>query len=77
MLELELYIEDDPVLELEADVVPMGDMETYEGPYEVTPTLVGFSMGTMDKAMTDDVSVRPIPIQQASNPQGGYTYTIG
>ena len=43
----------------------------YEGPYEVTPTIEGFTLETKDKTMADDLSVLSIPYQEVSNPQGG------
>lgn len=49
----------------------------YDGPYEVTPTLPGFGMDTHGKYMRRDVTVNPIPINETSNPQNGYTVVIG
>lgn len=48
----------------------------YEGPYEVTPTIDGFTLETKDKTMADDLSVLSIPYQEVSNPQGGETVII-
>lgn len=48
----------------------------YEGPYEVTPTIEGFTLETKDKTMADDLSVLSIPYQEVSNPQGGETVII-
>ena len=53
------------------------DVDDYDGPYEVTPTLDGFDMPVKDTAMLDDVTVNPIPIAKVSNEAGGYTYIIG
>ena len=88
MLQLELQIEGELDLSAQVEkelrlefvsgaveVYPEGTV--YEGPYVFTPTLTGFDIETDGKFMEDDVTINPIPIAQASNPQGGYTYTIG
>ena len=70
----------DPTMTTVSDAVRIGegaDLEPYEGSYQVTPTLEGFDVPTKDRAMEDDMSIDPIPIAQVSNPQGGYTVTIG
>jgi len=50
---------------------------TFEGPYELTPTLTGFEVETFRKLMEDDLTVNPIPINEAENAQRGYTVVIG
>ena len=50
---------------------------TYEGPYVLTPTLTGFEVETFRKLMEDDVTVNPIPINEAENASQGYTVVIG
>lgn len=78
MLELEVQIEGGLTLDMTSGAVQVYPSGTaYPGPYSVTPTLAGFDVATENLFMTDDLTVEPIPIQQASNPQGGYTYTIG
>lgn len=59
------------------DSVQVSDIPAYGGPYELTPTLGGFQVGTGGKRMVRDVDVLPIPVSKVSNLQGGYTYTIG
>lgn len=50
----------------------------YEGEYTVVSDLHNnVIMPTRGMAMTDDVTVLPIPFYEASNPQGGITLTIG
>jgi len=51
--------------------------EVFHGPYEVTPTLPGFDVGTRGKFMERDMKVNPIPIAHVSNVAGGYTVNIG
>lgn len=76
-LELGLSTESDLAIGLVADTVQVHGGEEYAGPYVVTPTLTGLSLDTYDKYMSDDVTVNPIPINSAGNPQGGYTVVIG
>ena len=78
MLELELQIESPTELELASDaveVLPSGS--TYQGPYEVVPTLDGFGMDTEGLFMEEDVTVNPIPVAKTTNEAGGYTCVIG
>ena len=48
----------------------------YKGPYEVTPRVVGQTMETRNKVMTDDVTIRAIPVYRTSNQSGGTTVYI-
>ena len=76
-LSLGLTTESELSIGLVADTVQVHGGEEYAGPYVVTPTLTGFDLETNDKYMSDDVTVNPIPINSAGNPQGGYTVVIG
>ena len=49
----------------------------YDGPYEVTPRLTAQTLETQNKYMTDDVSVREIPVTYTSNLQDGLTVLVG
>lgn len=49
----------------------------YEGAYEVTPKSIEQVLKTAGLRMQDDVTVFEIPYAETSNPQGGYTVTIG
>ena len=49
---------------------------TYEGSYDIVPTIEGQSMKTKDKYMKDDVNVHPIPYHSVSNNSGGNTVYI-
>lgn len=49
----------------------------FDGPYEVTPKVSEIVLGTKNKSMADDVTIFQIPYSEVSNPQGGYTVTIG
>lgn len=54
------------------------DLPTYDGSYEVTPLpLMDTVMNTQQTYLDRDVVVKAIPYQQATNPSGGYTVTIG
>lgn len=50
---------------------------TYEGSYEVTPTVEGLTMETKEKYMKNDVNIRPIPFFSVGNNSGGNTVYIG
>jgi hypothetical protein len=62
---------------LSTAVVAVGDLPYYDGSYTVTPILEGFDMPTRNRAMAQNVTVKPIPISKVTNTSGGYTYTIG
>lgn len=52
--------------------------EDYSGSYTVVSSLYdNTTMQTKNKRMTDDVTIRPIPIHAVENPSGGMTVTIG
>ena len=48
----------------------------FSGPYDVTPTVEGFDVGTRGKLMRDDMTVNPIPSSDVLNEAGGRTYSI-
>lgn len=53
-------------------------MDPYGGPYIAVPKLdEQIVLLTKDKSMSDNVTVREIPWEEVSNPQGGITVTIG
>ena len=54
-----------------------GDYPAYTGEYVVTPTLSEQTLETFRKVMSDNVTVREIPITYTSNPQDGQTVLIG
>lgn len=50
----------------------------YHGPYAVTPILHDDqNLETNQKILTDDVTVKPIPVTITTNPYGGKTVVIG
>lgn len=51
--------------------------DTYEGSYQVTPTLNDQTLETEGKVMRDDLTVYAIPISRVSNPYDGITVLIG
>lgn len=51
--------------------------EVYDGDYDITPGLEELILSTAGKLMSDNVTVRKIPIVSTSNPQGGQTVIIG
>lgn len=48
----------------------------YEGAYEVTPTVEGFTLPTARKVMREDLTVKRIPYYEMDN-QNGTTVYIG
>lgn len=50
--------------------------ETYDGSYEVVPTLEGQVLETKDKLLKNNVTVTGIPIFETSNNAGGTTVYI-
>lgn len=52
------------------------DVERYTGSYEITPKVDAQTMPTAQKFMTDDVTVKAIPIFDVSNDAGGNTIFI-
>ena len=58
-----------------AVVVPTGG-KPYEGAYEVTPTVEGFTLPTARKVMSKDLTVNRIPYYEMDN-TAGTTVFIG
>ena len=54
-----------------------GETIPYTGDYDVTPAFGQQVLPTKHKTMTDDVTVRAIPISRTTNPAGGKTIYIG
>ena len=52
------------------------DADLYTGAYQVTPKTGAQVLPTAQKLMTDDVTIKPIPIYDVSNPSGGRTVYI-
>lgn len=52
-------------------------LPTYEGVYDVTPTVDGQILATENKLMGKDLRIKEIPITEVSNNSGGTTVTIG
>lgn len=50
------------------------DGDTYDGPYEVVPSVRSQILNTKLKLMTDDVTVKEIPYYETSNLQGITVY---
>ena len=54
-----------------------GKLPYYEGDYVVIPKTVDQNLATENKSMRKDVTVKEIPVESVSNPQGGRTISIG
>jgi len=78
--DIELRLEDDDTndMVLIDDVPYEHHYEEYTGNYEVTPVLYDEQvLLTKNKLMTDNVTVREIPVTWSTNPYGGNTVVIG
>lgn len=49
----------------------------FPGPYEVTPNLSDQVLETAQKRMTEDLTVKAVPVYRTANPSGGNTIIIG
>ena len=54
-----------------------GEVEPYEGSYEVSPRRTEQILETDQKKMNDDVTVHAIYESAVDNPAGGLSFTIG
>lgn len=54
----------------------VGDVEYYEGSYEVTPKVKAQTVPTAQKYLTADMTVKAIPYSDTSNTAGGRTIYI-
>lgn len=64
-------------VEIESDMVPVGDYEEYEGDYLVVPKFENQTLETKDKVMGFNVEIKPIPVEKVANTSGGNTVIIG
>lgn len=55
----------------------IGDVEEYDGAYEVTPKVNEQTLPTASKYLSDDVTINKIPYFEVSNNSGGDTVYIG
>ena len=75
MIELEFEV-DETTNVIEFDVNSGAVQKPYTGDYEVTPKSVSQVLETKNLSMTDDVTVKEIPIHEVSN-NFGTTIIIG
>lgn len=75
--ELCLFLYEDEDFELILTDPAGALIPAYEGDYEVTPRLYEQILETDGKRMTDDVTVKVIPVTYTSNPYNGKTVLIG
>ena len=76
--ELDLVLDYDSELMLD-DSYPFGEYhEKFSGPYTVTPILYDEQeLLTRDKVMTQNLTVKEIPVVETTNLYGGKTVVIG
>ncbi len=53
------------------------EYEVYSGDYNITPKIEPQVLGTFDKLMTQDMTVKAIPYYSVSNEHNGETIIIG
>lgn len=51
-------------------------VSNYEGEYEVTPSVTAQTLPTKDKLMSDDLTIKAIPVYNVGNTSGGSTFYI-
>lgn len=59
------------------EITVTGDVETYEGSYNVTPKTTAQELATENKACRQNIKIASIPFYSVDNLQGGKTITIG
>lgn len=64
-------------VEIESELVTVGDYEHYKGNYSVVPKFQKQTLKTKNLVMDFDVDVPSIPIEKISNQSGGKTIIIG
>lgn len=51
--------------------------EPYTGEYDIVPVFVDQALPTKGKTLSDDITVKAIPVSRTTNPAGGKTVYIG
>lgn len=77
MIEVEVLEQSTVEVQVESELVPVGDYELYDGEYSVTPKFEEQKLHTKNLVMDNDMTVASIPIVTVSNPSGGNTIIIG
>ena len=76
---IEIFVEptQEVGIDIESELVPVGDYEHYDGDYSVTPKFEQQILQTKNKVMDFDVDVKTIPLEKVANSSGGNTVIIG
>ena len=76
---IEIFVEplQEVSIDIESELVPVGDYEHYGGEYSVTPKFENQTLKTKNKVMDFDVNVKTIPLEKVANSSGGNTVIIG
>lgn len=77
MIEIFVELIQEVGVDVESELIPVGEYEHYSGDYSVTPKLENQTLKTKNKVMDFDVDVKAIPIEKISNSSGGNTVIIG
>ena len=76
---IEIFVEpiQEVSIDIESELVPVGDYEHYGGEYSVTPKFENQTKKKKNKVMDFDVNVKTIPLEKVANSSGGNTVIIG
>ena len=76
---IEIFVEpiQEVSIDIESELVPVGDYEHYGGEYSVTPKFENQTLKTKNKVMDFDINVKTIPLEKVANSSGGNTVIIG
>lgn len=76
---IEIFVEpiQEVSIDIESELVTVGDYEHYDGDYSVTPKFEQQKLQTKNKVMNFDVEVKEIPVERVANTSGGTTVIIG
>ena len=66
-----------PSLDVNISVNDPGQVDKYDGDYEITPLNIDQTVPTRSKYMTDDITVKSVPYFEVENLSKGKTLIIG
>ena len=73
---LSFELEDNGSMEFELETTNVIGVNTYDGPYEVTPSTETQTLATDNLLMTDNVTINPIPNNYGLITWNGSTLTV-
>ena len=76
-VDVEIITEPAVEINLEGELVRVGDYDEYNGPYSVEPKRIDQTLTTNDKHLSQNILVKQVPYAAVSNLAGGKTVIIG